>query len=56
MQFKYTENGGDVALAVITLLIFLGLLIGMFIHHVKNFDVEEEESVNNYRFLHEGLK
>lgn len=55
MQFKYTENGGDVALAVISLLIFLGLSIGMFIHHFKKFDIENDEIVKNYKFIHEGL-
>lgn len=56
MQFRYTENGGDVALAVITLLLFLGALIALYVHHYKKFDTENEETVNNFRFLHEGLR
>jgi len=55
MQFRYTENGGDVALAVVSLLIFLGALAAHFIHRLKKFDPENEEHVSNYHFLHEGL-
>ncbi len=38
MQFMYTENGGDVGVAIISLLIFIGILVVMFIHHVKTFN------------------
>jgi hypothetical protein len=55
MQFRFTENGGDVALAVISLLLFLGALIAHFVHHYKKFDSENPEIVSNYHFTHEGL-
>lgn len=42
-------------LAVFSLLIFLGLPIALFIHHLKQYNSEDEEVVNNYRFIHEGL-
>jgi hypothetical protein len=56
MQFKSTANPGDVVLAVLSLLIFLGLSISLFVHHLKKFDPEDEETVKNYKFLHEGLQ
>lgn len=52
MQFKYTENGGEVALAAISILIFLGMIIGMLVHHCKRYDSDDEESVRNYKFWH----
>lgn len=55
MQFRYTENGGDVALAVVTLLLFLGALIALFVYHILKYEPEDEEISNNYRFIHEGL-
>lgn len=55
MQFRYTANAGDVVLAVFSLIIFLGLPIALFFHHYRQFDSEDEEVVNNYRFIHEGL-
>lgn len=55
MQFRFTENGGDVALAVISLLLFLGALIAHFVHHYKKFDPENQDMVSNYHFTHEGL-
>lgn len=51
MQFRYTDNGGDVALAVISLIVFLGLLIALFVNHIKNYVPEDEEIVNNYRMI-----
>jgi hypothetical protein len=55
MQFRFTNNGGDVAMAVISLLLFMGALIAHFIHHYKKFDPENQEMVSNYHFIHEGL-
>lgn len=55
MQFRFTNNGGDVAIAVISLLLFLGALIALFAHHYKKYDPENQEVVNNYHFMHEGL-
>jgi hypothetical protein len=38
MQFRYIANAGDVTLAVISLLLFLGAILALFIYHVKKFD------------------
>ena len=56
LQFKYTVNGGDVALAVITLLIFIALPSIFYFYRVKYYTSEDETDVSNFALIHEGTK
>ena len=38
MQFYYPYDGGDVAIAVLSLLLFIGFTIVMFVHRCKFYD------------------
>jgi len=42
MQFRYTANGSEVALAVIFLLLFLAMAIAIFVYRLKYYSAEDE--------------
>lgn len=56
MQFRYTINGGDTAVAILSLIIFISLPICSLILRVKYYDPDDATDVENYKLIHEGLK
>lgn len=56
LQFKYTNNTGETALAVISLLVFIALPACGLVYRIKKFNSEDTEDVDNFRSIHEGYK
>lgn len=52
MQFKYPANGGDMAVAVISLMIFISIPIVAFILRVKRYNPEDPVDVDNFKLIH----
>lgn len=55
-QFRYTANPAEVAIAAISLLLFIGAAAALFLYRVKKYDPSNQEMVENFRFWHEGVK
>lgn len=51
MQFRYTANSGDLAVAIISLSIFISLPIIAFYYRYKRFDSNNLEDVDNFRLI-----
>ena len=52
LQFKYTVNGSDLAVAIISLLIFISLpAVGLF-YRLKRYNPKDPVDVDNFRLIH----
>jgi hypothetical protein len=56
MQLGYSPNPSDTAVAVISLIIFISLPCLAFYYRLKKYNEEDTEDVDNFKFIHEGLK
>lgn len=52
LQFRYTDNGGDLAVAIMSLLIFIFLPAFAFYYRVKRYNPEDPVDVDNFRLIH----
>ena len=52
LQFKYTVNSSDLAVAILSLLIFISLPAFAFFYRIKRFDPENPTDVDNFRLIH----
>ena len=56
MQFRYTDNGGDLAMSIIFSLVVLVMIFGLFGFGIHKFRSDPSQIEDNYSELSEGTK